>query len=587
MGLGNIADKILPALFGKRNSRIQQLLTDAEVIADKELRSNEILAEMYITFYQFLDTSKQAKIQHELIKNYADVEKVEILRPYCAKAITLLEKIRIILYKVRKFNERSIANAAELGKLITEKNEAFLGHLTRGQLKMFMGFQQDCNERYRERVALRNILGSVALNIDNMILLLEKASKDLSAFNNDEFIHILTLEKEALMQSVQKELQQLGLEVESFENLDELYEIGPRLFNLEFIDRSRYMKKVLKRNQITKRTALTLLSMHFVGFQIVAPVYLAGLESKYKSLETHFPEIHAELQSNSEAIVFRTPDNLELTGMLVFNKEKVRTNKAVLVVHGRNYNYTFHGPYIKYLRDNTSKIDFFAINLRGHGPDTPQGFLTEAAIARSTTMGLKESLDVVGAINHLASLGYNEVVLYGHSVGGAAVLHGAGMHKDMISSNITVKGVIVEKTFSDVNKFFYRLYNKWLSNFGANIKRGLTGTEFVKGDLGKPTYVQWMATQFGVETIAGYKFADNKPYESAKKIDAPFLAMGNHKGDAMMDDSDIAILAKSAPHGTSLIVDSQYSTLQDRHNPENDNPTVLNALKNFIKKNLG
>ena len=591
MKLGKIGDVILPALFGRRNDRIKELLSEAEIIADNELRSEEVLAELYKTFLEFLDQSKQENIRKQFEKDYADIEKVDVLKPYCLKAYSTLSKVKYVLHQIWKLNDRSLKNAEELRQLVTEKNEAILGHLTPGQLSVFMGFQQICEERCKERTVIRNLLISFETNINNMMNIINKVTNDLNAFTNDEFVQMIVIERQKILDIVKAELNELGVEINSLENLDDLKEIGSHLFDRGFLDRAKQAKRMMKRYAITKRTAVALsvlLTTHLVGFQIIAPTYLASYESKYKSLEIQHPDIYKQLQRNSESITFTTPDNLELTGMLVFNKDKVKTDKAVLIVHGRNFNFSFHTPYVEYLRDNTKEVDFLMINQRGHGPDTPQGIFTDAAIARSTTMGLNESLDVVGAINHLAKLGYRQVVLYGFSMGGASVLHGAGMRKDMISKGIEVKGVIVEKTFAEAETFFRRMYDTWLTNFGVNILYGVTKSEFPKVKLGQPTEWQWQTTKLATEKAMGCKFEDNNPAKSVKTIYAPVLAIGNKGGDAVMigGDQDVKKIVENAPHGTALLVDSEYGTLAERHNPENHNPIVLKALKDFVENNL-
>ncbi|MBI2582299.1 alpha/beta hydrolase [Candidatus Woesearchaeota archaeon] len=127
-------------------------------------------------------------------------------------------------------------------------------------------------------------------------------------------------------------------------------------------------------------------------------------------------------------------------------------------------------------KKQSCNFDFLAVNMRLHGPESPNPLATLRT--RVNTMGWKEAFDVVGAINYLASKGYKEIVVYGHSMGGAAVINAIGLHKDKISANIEIKGVIVEKTWASTHDFFYRLHQKWMSNFGVEAYRGLLGTSY-------------------------------------------------------------------------------------------------------------
>lgn len=572
----------LPKIFNRRNKRIKDLLEEAENISQRELDSEEILATLYKTFFDFLQESKQAKVQHELGKEYADIEKVEVLRPYFKRMLRLLNKIRRIIEILRKFNKQALYNVQELRQLVIERNSRLLSRLPTRQNKIFLGFLQICDDRFREKRTLDNLLANVAINIGNMVKLAEKGIEDVNVFDNHDVLEILNMEQQLFVQSVKSELQELGIDAQSLEDVESMKELNEYIFDKEFLNKSTEARKALKRNITRKRVAMALLTMHLGGFQIVLPTYFAALESKGASLQMHYPAIYQQLQQDIEEIQFKTPDNLELSGVLVHNKHKEPTNKVMIFVHGRNVNATFLLPYVKYLRQTTDNVDFLAINLRGHGPDTPKGWFTETALVKNSTMGLKESLDVVGAINYLADLGYKEVVVYGHSVGGAAVLHAIGQHKDMISSEIEVKGVIVEKTFANVKEFLNRLYNSWMSNFGFNAYRGIKGTEYPTINFGGPTRVQWEISKSSVEAIGGYRLEENKPSESAKHINVPLLAIGNKGGDAMMKEEDMRKIAENG-HGTVLIVESEYNNLSDKHKAEFDNPQVLSAINNFVK----
>ena len=157
-----------------------------------------------------------------------------------------MSKVKYVFHQIWKLNDRSLKNAEELRQLVTEKNEAILGHLTPGQLSVFMGFQQICEERCKERTVIRNLLISFETNINNMMNIINKVTNDLNAFTNDEFVQMIVIERQKILDIVKAELNELGVEINSLENLDDLKEIGSHLFDRGFLDRAQHTKKIIK-----------------------------------------------------------------------------------------------------------------------------------------------------------------------------------------------------------------------------------------------------------------------------------------------------------------------------------------------------
>lgn len=574
----------LPAIFGKRNKKIKDLLLEFERLSEKELQSQEILSKHFGAFYEFLQEEKQEKIQSELRKDYADKDKADVLKTYLTKSRVILRKIRYLARHMTQFNQKMIENLQELQTLIEQENSRLLSRVPTAKNQTLQVFMAECSRQYQQRLAVHKLLLSLSLNINNMILIIEKEIGKITSDNykiSYSIIETLNLEKQRFKESMQYALKELGIEASSLEDVAKMEELDDYAFDKRFLDKAAHTRKILMWDIRLKKIAKIYVSLFYVGFQIVLPAYFAALEFKpERSTMTHSPAIYRQLEQSMQEVKFNSWDNVQLSGLLVKNKNNAQTQKAIIFVHGRNSNATWTLPYVHALREGTNNIDFLAVNMRLHGPESPNPLATLKT--RVNTMGWKEAFDVVGAINYLSNRGYKEIVVYGHSMGGAAVINAIGLHKDKISANIEIKGVIVEKTWANTNDFFQRLHQKWMSNLGVEAYRGLLGTSYSDINIMAPSGLQWQLTKGSVQVVAGYNLKDNNPAEAAKNIKAPFLAIGNKGGDAMIIEDDIKLLANNA-HGTSLIVESQYKTLTDKHEGEFNNPVVLNAMVDFIK----
>ena len=527
-----------------------------------------------------MQESKTHNIQSELLKDYADIAKVEVLKPYLERIFALLNKIRRIILILKNFNEGSLRNIEELTLVVSVRNTAILGKIPTPKNRALQTFHRICEERLNQRRNIDNILAVAYANIARMMGIARKGAQDVNAFGNTSIIAELDEEKRLFIDTMKSQLQVIGIEVRNFDELEDLDAINELAFDKGFIDSARRAKRVIKLNRIVKRTCIAYAAIFNIGLQMILPTYLTAMQLTSNSTKIHYELVYENLKQGMSQVNFNTPDGVQISGLFVKNKNNTQATKAILLVHGRNFNATWCLPYVEAIRNSKDNVDFLAINLRNHGPETPN------SLTRSTTFCLNESLDVVGSLNFLASSGYSEVIVYGHSIGGAAVTIALGEHKDKISPQINIKGAIIEKTFANFHDFLFRMHRSLTSNFGVNLVRALKTDKLPDTRIGSPSTAQSYALERLTESISGFSASEINPSEAIKNISSPVLVITNKGGDAMMTEDDSRTLANNAPHGRLLVVESQYNILAFRHNGEFENPKVLDTMLQFVENNF-
>ena len=575
----------LPRVF-KRNPKIVAVLNETEKLANIELNGLEDITKLLKgTYLKLVDQAKKGEIQFQLDKDYADVEKVKVILPYLKKIHRLLNSVRRIIEKMRGFNLKMLQNFRELNQLLVDENNRTLNRILVAKNRPLVQFQQNSKKIIEQREKINILLGKILSDLQNMVKTLERGMEDVSAFDDREIIQVLQEIKKFFAQSVQEEAQILGITEKSLGEIMTLENLSQMICGKEFFNEARRARKIVIWDNRCNAMAKTYIAF-YSALQIVTPALIGGIQlDPNMSIRVSQPGIHMELKQDMQNVYFKSADNYLISGTLIKNKTHVSTKKAIIFVHGGTANSTLLEPYIKFLLNRTQGIDFLAINLRNFGPDTPTGI---ARYYKTTTMGLQESYDVIGAINYLTGIGYNEVIVYGYSLGGAAVLNAVGKLQDLISKNIKIKGVIVEKTFASADEFYKNLYFRFASNIGVEASKAFVGKEYSKNTYAAPSEFQWGLAKAIMQKVNGCKLENNNPAESAKKINAPILAIGTMGGDIFMKPEYMETIASSAQHGTALIVESEYKddTLGKKHNPEFENPRVLDVMTSFVQQVL-
>lgn len=568
----------IPFFGGGRRGKISKLLKEGERLSSRELEREEVLANLLKYFNDFLQESKEEKIKEQLKATLQTGNQKEVLLPYFGSLLVILRKIRSITDHMLKSNSEILHNVEELKALVEQHNRSRWRLIPLDERNFFLDFQKVCNKRYMERQSINNLLSAVSERVSGMAARIEKDLRNPDNIDYNGLSEFLNSEKQAFFEVAKAELKNFGFEVGSLEEISDLEELNQVIFSRQFLDKAKQGKKIITWNNRIRRIAAIYICVFYIGSQLVVPTWLSSIAvSPTSSTRIHYTEVYQKLEQTSSIVHFKSYDNLDISGIMVKNKMSLPSHKAMLLVHGRNYNATWLLPYVNELRDSTQGIDFLSINLRKHGPDTPYA-------VRATTIGLDEAFDVVGAVNYLAEIGYDEVIVYGHSIGGAAVLNALGKYRGLLSSEIQIKGVIVEKTFANLRDLMRNVHRNLFSNLGVSMAAPLSGAkEFFPKVIPSSDPMRSLTMKL-TEKISGFDISENNPSESIRHIDAPVMIIGNKGGDVYMNEKDVGILAANAKHPIPLIVQSEHNSLTDRHIPEFGNPEVIQAMHQFLSK---
>jgi len=568
--------------FSGRRKRITKLIKEGEELSSKELQREEVLARLFKFLSEFIQESKAEKIEEELKKALKENEKEEVLVPYLKRILIILRKIRYILHHMISSNTAILENVKELKTLVEQHNRRRFRLIPLDERTFFLDFQKVCKKRYDERESINRLLNSVWAPINNMILLIENGLKDVDQINNQQVLELLNSEKQIFLLIAKAELKKLGIEVENLEEITDLEELNQVIFSRQFLNKARQGRKLTTWNNRLRRIAAVYIAVFYIGFQIALPTYFSSLMvNQTSSTRIHHAEIYQRLQENFRTIIYTSSDGIQNTGILVKNKLHTQTERVMLFASPKDTNSTVNLRYIDKLRSSTKNIDFLTINLRNQGPENPRWI-------GSTGMGLTEAKDVVGAINYLAEIGYKEVIVYGQSLSGAAVIHALGKYQALLSNEIEIRGVIIEKTFANLHEFYERTHKQAASVLG--LTAALSGQKKfpnipVVSKLLEPSPLQTAIVMKATEKLSGFKVSDNDPSEAIKLINAPVLVIGNETGDVFMRKSDSVTLANNAQHGKLFLVYSDKSLIA-RHGQEDENPRVLAEMIRFANSNF-
>ncbi|MEM1878900.1 MAG: alpha/beta fold hydrolase [Desulfurococcaceae archaeon] len=130
-----------------------------------------------------------------------------------------------------------------------------------------------------------------------------------------------------------------------------------------------------------------------------------------------------------ENFEYKTSDGVVLRGWLV----RGSSEKIVVLLHGYTSSKWDEG-YIKPALEVLTKANYsvLALDLRAHGESGGD----------YTTLGLKESDDIVEVVNELRRRGFSRIALYGYSMGASTSL--------MASTKVQVNAVVLDSPYVDI-----------------------------------------------------------------------------------------------------------------------------------------
>lgn len=203
----------------------------------------------------------------------------------------------------------------------------------------------------------------------------------------------------------------------------------------------------------------------------------AGRKSNYfpDVLGDRFNKLNLSLEDDYEG---------EVTATLVRRKSKIRSDKAVLYVHGFN-DYFFQEQMAK--RFNLQGYNFYALDLRKYG----RSYLKHQTFNNARSL-LEYDEEISLALQTIASENNYRVVLMGHSMGGLIVTNYAGNH----NKSHLFHGVICNSPFFEfnLNIFEIKVGISILSILGRSFPNKLIPVKFSRlygYSLHKDNYGDW------------------------------------------------------------------------------------------------
>lgn len=132
-----------------------------------------------------------------------------------------------------------------------------------------------------------------------------------------------------------------------------------------------------------------------------------------------------------ESFEYRTSDGLLLRGWFIGRS----SDKVIVLIHGYTSSKWDEG-YIKPAIEVLSRAGYsvLAADLRAHGESDGD----------ITTLGYRESDDIVGIVNILRNQGYNKIALYGYSMGGATAI--------LASTKTSVNALVLDSPYVDIRE---------------------------------------------------------------------------------------------------------------------------------------
>lgn len=196
--------------------------------------------------------------------------------------------------------------------------------------------------------------------------------------------------------------------------------------------------------------------------------------------------------SNYEDLFIKSKDNLNLHNYIIKNKNK--SNKWVITVHGYNSNGIYMSSYAK----NFYNMGYNIIipDLRGHGKSE----------GNYIGMGWHERLDILDLSNYISNTYNNsQIVLFGVSMGAATVMSASG---EILPKNVKV--IIEDCGYTSTwNQFSYQL----------------------KSLFKLPSFPMMYVASIICKFKSGYFISEASPIKQLKKSTTPTLFIHGDKDD--------------------------------------------------------
>lgn len=285
-----------------------------------------------------------------------------------------------------------------------------------------------------------------------------------------------------------------------------------------------------------RRSKMALIALAvLVGIQVVA-ILVSVYAISYPNIAKRIREIGSHiLPEGAQDVTIRSRGGQDLRSWYFPNEE---CSDTILICHGRSSSKVHQSPYIAAL---VKQYSVLAVDFRGHGQN---------AYGR-TSIGFRESQDVLGALDWLSQNGVTNVAIFGHSMGAAAAIKAVGEHH---SGRPAVRALALEGVFDSLDIVLAHQARKWC----------------------QPLTTTWPAVKI-TEALCGYKIADNVPSELVKNVHCPILVM-NASDDKPLPPGCGADVYKNA------VGEKEFLVFDGRHDVYCDE--VLRRILLFLSKHM-
>lgn len=178
------------------------------------------------------------------------------------------------------------------------------------------------------------------------------------------------------------------------------------------------------------------------GLLILGSLIIIGLSLYTFLIYTHpkryiTPITPQDLHLDFEKLSFKTSDNITLSGWFIPNKD---SDAVIIICHGYPADKGDVLALASFLRRD---YNLFFFDFRGMGESG----------GSSTTLGHKEKIDLISAIEYVKKRDFNKIGAFGFSMGGAVII---------MSNSSYIRAAVSDSAFSSLDRMVHVLY----ANFG-------------------------------------------------------------------------------------------------------------------------
>ncbi len=287
-----------------------------------------------------------------------------------------------------------------------------------------------------------------------------------------------------------------------------------------------------------------------------------------------------------EKIEFLAVDEVELTGFLY--KGNSKTKDVVLAVHGMSSNCFKKREDILQEKLVQNNIDFFCFNNRGSEIVKYLKVLGERKLGGTAYEDVLDGYeDIVGAILKLKELGYENIYLYGHSLGSTKIVY---TYNELLEENDdtinNIKGVFLASLIDIPKALKMYTREKYEEIYTYAIEKEKIGKEYElmppKSSIHPISVKSFLRYLRDNDKINFAQYGINEKFEKLNNIKSPiFMRWGNVNEFILQNAEDLVQIVEKALQ--NKVKDIGYIDGAD-HGYSEKEEQLAEEVVNFIKK---